>query len=472
MTTRATPLDRIDPAEAWAPWAPTAGDPWDRRWAGHLYRRAAFGASWPDLQAALDAGPAVTINRLLAGDEGHDEFDRLMDELGPGSTPSQPQEGNGGGPPGLVAPPDGPHRPPAPRADDPVLAQPLRHQHPQGPPAGPDGAAERPDPPARPRQVRALPAGDEPRPGHADLARLQQQHPRPAERELRPRGDGAVRPRASATTPRPTSARRPGRSPAGTPTGDGSRSTARSTTAGRRPCSAGPATGTAATSSGSSWSSRPRPGSSSRKLYRYFISEGEAPPDRLLEPLAERFRASGYDIADLVGTMLRSRLFFSDHAYRQRVKSPVEYVVGMLRGLEARYEPPVEYYGPQAQTRLLDGLGQALFAPPNVKGWAGGEAWLNSATLLARHNLAWKVVQATPGPLGVASSPPALVRQVRPPPRPRGAGRLPARAPAPAGRGRGRGRGPAAARRVPGTGPAPARRPPTAASARRPTPSC
>src|SRR5262249_28424936 len=147
------------------------------------------------------------------------------------------------------------------------------------------------------------------------------------------------------------------------------------------------------------------------KLYRYIISEGAAPPDRLLDPLAERFRASGYDVADLVGTVLRSRLFFSGHAYRQRVKSPVEYVVGTLRALEAKYEPPVEYYGSQTQTRLLDGLGQELFAPPSVKGWAGGEAWLNSATLLARHNLAWKVVQATPGTLGVASSPPALLRR-------------------------------------------------------------
>jgi hypothetical protein len=27
-----------------------------------------------------------------------------------------------------------------------------------------------------------------------------------------------------------------------------------------------------------------------------------------------------------------------------------------------------------------------------VKGWDGGAAWLNSATLLARHNLAWRLV--------------------------------------------------------------------------------
>jgi len=29
-------------------------------------------------------------------------------------------------------------------------------------------------------------------------------------------------------------------------------------------------------------------------------------------------------------------------------------------------------------------MGQNLFAPPNVKGWPGGEAWINSNTLLAR----------------------------------------------------------------------------------------
>src|SRR5262249_22920729 len=36
----------------------------------------------------------------------------------------------------------------------------------------------------------------------------------------------------------------------------------------------------------------------------------------------------------------------------------------------------------------LEGMGQALFAPPNVKGWEGGRSWLNNATVLARHNFA------------------------------------------------------------------------------------
>jgi hypothetical protein len=34
----------------------------------------------------------------------------------------------------------------------------------------------------------------------------------------------------------------------------------------------------------------------------------------------------------------------------------------------------------------VDGMGQQLFAPPNVKGWPGGRSWLNTSTVLARHN--------------------------------------------------------------------------------------
>jgi hypothetical protein len=33
-------------------------------------------------------------------------------------------------------------------------------------------------------------------------------------------------------------------------------------------------------------------------------------------------------------------------------------------------------------------MGQRLFYPPNVKGWDGGAAWLNSQTLIARENFA------------------------------------------------------------------------------------
>jgi uncharacterized protein (DUF1800 family) len=131
-----------------------------------------------------------------------------------------------------------------------------------------------------------------------------------------------------------------------------------------------------------------------RKLYRFFISESANPPDSLLEPLADKFRASDYDIVALVRTMLSSRHFFSEHAYRQRIKSPVEFVLGALLAVVS---PDALESGRVAQEALigrLDGMGQPLFAPPNVKGWPGGRNWLNTATVLARHNYALEIASA------------------------------------------------------------------------------
>jgi hypothetical protein len=40
-------------------------------------------------------------------------------------------------------------------------------------------------------------------------------------------------------------------------------------------------------------------------------------------------------------------------------------------------------------------LGQNPFAPPNVKGWAGGDAWIDSATLLGRRQFVDRVFRGS-----------------------------------------------------------------------------
>ncbi len=123
-----------------------------------------------------------------------------------------------------------------------------------------------------------------------------------------------------------------------------------------------------------------------RKLYRYLVSELHDPPAELLAPLAEGFRRTDYDIDALIRRILSSRHFFSAHAFRQRIKNPVEYVLGAVRTVYAG-DPP-----PQPLVRRLELMGQQLFAPPNVKGWRGGQAWLNTSTVLARVNFAQALV--------------------------------------------------------------------------------
>ncbi|MHC4084277.1 MAG: DUF1800 domain-containing protein [Planctomycetota bacterium] len=128
-----------------------------------------------------------------------------------------------------------------------------------------------------------------------------------------------------------------------------------------------------------------------RKLYRWLICETEEPDAKLIAPLAKSF-AKDYDILKLAEKMLRSNLFFSPAAYRRRIKSPVEFAMSIVKGLE----------GVISTTQLaqdLADLGQNLYYPPTVKGWTGGRHWINSATMVGRHNLALTLLQGS-GPYG------------------------------------------------------------------------
>src|SRR5262249_30197238 len=143
------------------------------------------------------------------------------------------------------------------------------------------------------------------------------------------------------------------------------------------------------------------------KLYRFLVSESVPATPELLGPLAERFRTSGYDFGALVRTVLSSNLFFAPAAYRTRVKAPVDFALGIVRALEGRI-------GTSALALALDGLGQKVFYPPNVKGWDGGQAWLNGQTLLFRQNLALALTSTEDPRFGSRTDPGALVRKYGP----------------------------------------------------------
>ncbi len=72
--------ETTDPRWAWAPYRPNDKRPWNLMQAGHLYRRAAFGATWPELEQALAEGPQRTIDKLLAPTADTDTFNLEYDE--------------------------------------------------------------------------------------------------------------------------------------------------------------------------------------------------------------------------------------------------------------------------------------------------------------------------------------------------------------------------------------------------------
>ena len=70
--------------------------------------------------------------------------------------------------------------------------------------------------------------------------------------------------------------------------------------------------------------------------------------------------------------------FYDEKNIGAKIKSPIELVAGIQRML------PMELANPEALTFLQRALGQILFYPPNVAGWPGGKAWIDSSSLMLR----------------------------------------------------------------------------------------
>lgn len=110
------------------------------------------------------------------------------------------------------------------------------------------------------------------------------------------------------------------------------------------------------------------------QLWREFVSP--QPDAAAVQRLAAGFRKN-WQIASLLKAMLREPAFSAPQNRGVLVKSPVELVVGTVRALDL----------PLTSTFLAASttdMGQTLFAPPNVRGWPGGDAWITSEWLLAR----------------------------------------------------------------------------------------
>ena len=116
------------------------------------------------------------------------------------------------------------------------------------------------------------------------------------------------------------------------------------------------------------------------KLYRYFVRD-EISSD-VKADLGRSFRASGYQIKPLMRRMLLAKDFYSTPSVATQIKSPVHLVVSTYKKMGLREIPTIPDFG-----RMTGGLGQTLFEPPNVAGWAGGRTWITPATLLQRGNL-------------------------------------------------------------------------------------
>ncbi|MGH1334729.1 MAG: DUF1800 domain-containing protein [Aureispira sp.] len=115
------------------------------------------------------------------------------------------------------------------------------------------------------------------------------------------------------------------------------------------------------------------------KLYSYFVNE--EPNEEAIKGMANRLYESNYDIKATMRYLLDSEWFYAPENVGNRIKSPIELLVGLSKTLHLKFDDSKAMILPQRA------LGQVLFQPPNVAGWTNGKAWIDNATLLLRLNL-------------------------------------------------------------------------------------
>ena len=125
------------------------------------------------------------------------------------------------------------------------------------------------------------------------------------------------------------------------------------------------------------------------KLWRFFASEN--PPPALIDRLADEFRRNNFELRPLLRVMFRSTEFYSAASRNQQIKSPVQWLAQLCRTL------PVEVPNAEILANALRQLGQLPFYPPNVKGWDGGMAWINTGTLTFRYSFGRQLILGRPG---------------------------------------------------------------------------
>jgi uncharacterized protein (DUF1800 family) len=119
------------------------------------------------------------------------------------------------------------------------------------------------------------------------------------------------------------------------------------------------------------------------KLFEFYVHPSPGAP--LKKELGQTFTRAGRQVGEFLAALLSSRVFHSAKARRALVAGPADYAVGSLRTLGATA-------GAKALARAMAAMGQDLLAPPSVKGWDQGQAWLSSATLLERYRFGQAVV--------------------------------------------------------------------------------
>jgi uncharacterized protein (DUF1800 family) len=115
------------------------------------------------------------------------------------------------------------------------------------------------------------------------------------------------------------------------------------------------------------------------KLARRFISD--KPPQTVVDRAAQVFMKTDGDIREVVRSIITSNEFYSQQAFRSKVKSPFEVVVSAMRAMNAAPDSTPR------TAQMIAYLGEPIYGHQAPNGWPEtGDAWMNTGAILNRIN--------------------------------------------------------------------------------------
>jgi len=132
-----------------------------------------------------------------------------------------------------------------------------------------------------------------------------------------------------------------------------------------------------------------------RKLYRWFVyyDISDTTEAEVIEPMAQLLIANNYNIRPALEALLRSEHFFDILSVGPMIKNPIDFVVGAFRQFAIPYSPVLSRYYTAWNNliRLTIPMQMEYFNPPNVAGWNAYyqeptfyRTWINASTLAPR----------------------------------------------------------------------------------------
>lgn len=131
-----------------------------------------------------------------------------------------------------------------------------------------------------------------------------------------------------------------------------------------------------------------------RHLYHFFVADEPPVPSwpyipprdpKAIDALVKSYYDSDFDIREMLRVLFNSNFFKASDAQYQKVKSPAEFVVSILKMTKEFETPKREMLMTYNQ---IGWMGQNLLNPPSVEGWHQGTEWLDTGTLIERLNFA------------------------------------------------------------------------------------